>query len=124
VSLLHGSLAYRDRRWEGAAAAALVEVVEHIDRDRLPAVERVVFGRARPATVVVTTPNRDYNVLFRTLPAGALRHPDHRFEWDRAEFRAWVASIEASHGYRAALSGIGPSHPEHGAPTQMAVFRR
>ncbi|MGA7805583.1 3' terminal RNA ribose 2'-O-methyltransferase Hen1 [Bradyrhizobium sp.] len=124
VSLLHGSLTYRDDRWAGAEAAALVEVIEHLDRDRLPLVERVVFGEAHPVTVVVTTPNAEYNVLFPKLAAGAYRHPDHRFEWTRAEFQAWADRIGSTYGYRAALHGIGRQDVARGAPTQMAVFTR
>jgi len=124
VTLLHGSVTYRDRRWHGHDAAALVEVVEHLDIDRLPALERVVFGEGQPATVVVTTPNADYNALFPGLAAGAFRHPDHRFEWTREEFRAWVKRVEDAWGYTAVLSDIGAVHPELGAPTQMAVFSR
>jgi 3' terminal RNA ribose 2'-O-methyltransferase Hen1 len=124
VTLLHGSLTYRDARWAGADAAALVEVIEHLDPERLPLVERVVFGAARPAAVVVTTPNADYNALFPNLGPGALRHPDHRFEWTRAEFRAWADGIESRYGYKAAISGIGRKDETLGSPTQMAVFTR
>ena len=124
VKLLHGALTYRDDRWKDVDAAALVEVVEHLDADRLPALIEVVFAAARPKVVIVTTPNADHNVLFPGLPAGTFRHPDHRFEWSRAEFQAWVAAIEVRHGYRAAISGIGEAHAVHGAPTQMAVFTR
>jgi 3' terminal RNA ribose 2'-O-methyltransferase Hen1 len=124
VSLLHGSLTYRDDRWADADAAALIEVIEHLDPDRLPLVERVVFGEARPATVVVTTPNAEYNMLFPNLAAGAFRHPDHRFEWTRAEFQAWADRIGSTYGYRSASSGIGREDQTLGAPTQMAVFTR
>jgi 3' terminal RNA ribose 2'-O-methyltransferase Hen1 len=124
VALLHGALTYRDDRWREAEAVALVEVIEHLDPDRVPMAVEVVFGDAAPKTVVVTTPNADYNALFPTLPAGAFRHPDHRFEWTRAEFAAWAADIEARFGYRAEISGIGPEDAERGAVTQMAIFRR
>ncbi|MGY4309220.1 3' terminal RNA ribose 2'-O-methyltransferase Hen1 [Bradyrhizobium sp. USDA 4369] len=124
VTLLHGSLTYRDARWAEADAAALVEVIEHLDPDRLPVVERVVFGAARPRAVVVTTPNADYNALFPSLPAGGFRHRDHRFEWTRAEFAGWAGRICASFNYQVAFSGIGRHDDTHGAPTQMAVFTR
>ena len=124
VSLLHGSLTYRDERWAAANAAALVEVIEHLDPDRLPLVERVVFGEARPGAVVVTTPNAEYNVLFPNLAAGRFRHRDHRFEWTRAEFRSWAERIGAVYGYRAEFSGIGTNDKALGSPTQMAVFTR
>lgn len=123
VELLHGSLTYRDRRLEGFDAAALVEVIEHLDLARLPALERSVFGFARPATVVLTTPNAEYNATFPDLPPGRFRHRDHRFEWTRAEFERWATATAASFGYDVAFSPVGPVHPEYGAPTQMAVFR-
>lgn len=124
VMLLHGSLTYRDDRWAHADAAALVEVIEHLDPDRLPLVVRVVFGETRPATVVMTTPNVEYNSLFPKLAAGAFRHPDHRFEWTRAQFEAWAEKVGMTYGYRASFTGIGRAHDALGAPTQMAVFTR
>ncbi len=124
VSLLHGSLTYRDARWAGVDAATLVEVIEHLDPDRLPFLERIVFGAARPATVIVTTPNADYNALFAGLAAGTLRHPDHRFEWTRTQFAAWAQRIGSTYGYQPAFSGIGPHDDTLGAPTQMAVLTR
>ncbi|RWL91691.1 MAG: 3' terminal RNA ribose 2'-O-methyltransferase Hen1 [Mesorhizobium sp.] len=124
VTLLHGSLTYRDNRWAEADVAVLVEVIEHLDQDRLPLVERIVFGEAAPKTVIVTTPNADHNALFSGLAAGAFRHPDHRFEWSRAEFEAWTAKISETYSYAAAISGIGDVDASFGAPTQMAVFTR
>lgn len=124
VTLLHGSVTYRDRRWEDIDAVALVEVIEHLDADRLPALRKVVFGAARPKTVVVTTPNAEYNALFPNLAAGAFRHPDHRFEWTRAQFRAWCESVASDHGYAVAYDDIGKVDEALGAPTQMAVFTR
>jgi 3' terminal RNA ribose 2'-O-methyltransferase Hen1 len=124
VTLLHGALTYRDDRYAGVHAAALVEVIEHLDPDRLPALVEAVFGQARPGAVIITTPNAEYNALFPNLAEGAMRHPDHRFEWDRAEFRAWVSAIESRHGYRAVYSDVGEADPAHGAPTQMAVLTR
>lgn len=121
VRLLHGALTYRDLRWQGVDAAVLVEVIEHLDADRLPALAEAVFGNG-PKTVIVTTPNAEHNVLFPNLTAGAFRHPDHRFEWTRAQFRAWASSIEAHYGYSADFSEIGAPDETHGAPTQMAVF--
>jgi 3' terminal RNA ribose 2'-O-methyltransferase Hen1 len=124
VQLLHGSLVYRDARLAGFDAAAVVEVVEHLDPSRLASFERVVFEHARPTTVVVTTPNREYNVRFASLPAGRLRHRDHRFEWSRAEFRGWADRVAPGNGYAARFLPIGRVDAEVGAPTQMAVFSR
>jgi 3' terminal RNA ribose 2'-O-methyltransferase Hen1 len=124
IALLHGALTYRDERLTGYDAAAVVEVIEHLDPPRLAAFARVVFECARPGTVVVTTPNADYNVRFPTLPAGKFRHRDHRFEWTRAEFRTWADAIAARTGYTVRFLPIGPDDPDVGSPTQMAVFTR
>jgi 3' terminal RNA ribose 2'-O-methyltransferase Hen1 len=124
VKLIHGSLMYRDKRLEGFDAASIVEVVEHLDPPRLKAFERVLFEFAKPRTVVLTTPNREYNVTWETLPAGQFRHADHRFEWTRQEFQDWATGIAARFGYSVRFLPVGPEHPEHGSPTQMGVFTR
>ncbi|MET7684007.1 3' terminal RNA ribose 2'-O-methyltransferase Hen1 [Streptomyces sp. NPDC005423] len=122
VQLFQGSLAYTDNRLKGYDAAVLSEVIEHLDLPRLPALEYAVFGAARPRTVVVTTPNVEYNVRWETLPAGHVRHRDHRFEWARAEFRAWAGTVAQRHGYEVEFGPVGPDDPEVGPPTQLAVF--
>ncbi|MFE1425483.1 3' terminal RNA ribose 2'-O-methyltransferase Hen1 [Streptomyces fungicidicus] len=122
VKLLQGSLAYTDKRLRGYDAAVLSEVIEHLDLPRLPALEYAVFGAARPRTVLVTTPNVEYNVRWESLPAGHVRHGDHRFEWTRDEFRAWARMVAERHGYDVEFVPVGPDDPEVGPPTQMAVF--
>ncbi|GAB2868168.1 3' terminal RNA ribose 2'-O-methyltransferase Hen1 [Streptomyces deserti] len=122
VKLFQGSLAYTDSRLKGYDAAVLSEVVEHVDLPRLPALEYAVFGAARPRTVLVTTPNVEYNVRWESLPAGHVRHGDHRFEWTREEFRTWARDVAERHGYGVEFAPVGPDDPEVGPPTQMAVF--
>ena len=122
IDLIQGSLLYRDERLAGFDAAALVEVIEHLDENRLAALEAVVFGQARPAHVFVTTPNADYNQLFEKLNAGEFRHDDHRFEWSRAEFAVWATAVAERHGYQVRLVGMGEEVEGVGAPSQMAVF--
>ncbi|WP_405960108.1 3' terminal RNA ribose 2'-O-methyltransferase Hen1 [Streptomyces sp. NBC_00024] len=124
VQLFQSSLAYTDNRLKGYDAAVLSEVIEHLDLPRLPALEYAVFGSARPRTVLVTTPNVEYNVRWETLPAGHVRHGDHRFEWTREEFRTWAATVAERHGYDVAFVPVGPDDPEVGPPTQMAVFKQ
>ena len=124
VTLLHGAMTYRDARLAGYDAAAVVEVVEHLDPGRLPAFESVLFGFARPGTAVVTTPNREYNASFTDLPAGGLRHPDHRFEWTRGEFATWSERVAAAHGYRVRFEAVGHVEARLGPPTQMGIFER
>lgn len=122
LQLFQSALTYEDARFAGFDAAVVMEVIEHVDPSRHAAVERVVFGTARPGTVVVTTPNREYNALYDGLTG--LRHADHRFEWDRAQFREWAEGVGAAYGYSVAYQGIGDADPGLGTPTQMAVFTR
>jgi 3' terminal RNA ribose 2'-O-methyltransferase Hen1 len=124
IRLIHGSLTYRDPRLAGFDAATVVEVIEHLDPPRLAAFERVLFEAARPRTVVLTTPNVEYNSKFATLPAGEFRHKDHRFEWTRAEFQTWARRVGERFGYAARFLPVGPEDPATGSPTQMAVFDR
>jgi hypothetical protein len=102
----------------------VVEVIEHLDPPRLAALERVVFEFAQPQTIIISTPNAEYNAKFENLPAGKLRHRDHRFEWTRAEFQAWAEGVAARFGYRARFVAVGPVDESLGAPTQMAVFAK
>lgn len=124
VRLLQSSVTYSDDRIAGLDAFVLMEVVEHVDPERLPALETSVFAAARPAAVVVTTPNAEHNVRFERLAAGRFRHPDHRFEWTRDEFRAWATAVGDRHGYTTEFRPIGDDDPEVGPPTQLALFRR
>jgi 3' terminal RNA ribose 2'-O-methyltransferase Hen1 len=122
LTLFQGALTYVDPRFEGYDAAVLMEVIEHVDPPRLEALERVVFGSAQPGAVIVTTPNSEYNVTYEALIG--MRHPDHRFEWTRAEFAAWCDRVCASYGYQVELRGVGDVDVALGTPTQMGVFRR
>jgi 3' terminal RNA ribose 2'-O-methyltransferase Hen1 len=122
LTLLLSSLQYEDPRLADLDLAILMEVVEHIDADRLPAVVGNVFGAMRPRHVVVTTPNSEHNVRYPALAAGGFRHPDHRFEWTRSEFAAWARLVGESYGYDVDLRSVGVDDPEVGPPTQLAVF--
>ena len=124
IELFQGALTYRDKRLSGYDAACAIEVIEHLDPSRLPAFERVIFEFARPGTVIATTPNAEYNVRFESLPAGRVRHSDHRFEWTRDEFQAWARAAAQRSGYSVRFLPVGPDDPAVGPPTQMGVFRR
>ncbi len=123
IKLMHGSLTYRDSRLNGFDVAVAAEVVEHIDPDRLGAFERSIFEFSRPGAVIVTTPNAEYNASFKGMKPGQMRHPDHRFEWTRAEFQAWCTQVCGKYGYGVEHQGVGDAHPDLGPPTQMAVFK-
>ncbi|GIG59316.1 3' terminal RNA ribose 2'-O-methyltransferase Hen1 [Longispora fulva] len=122
ITLIQSALTYHDDRLKGFDAAVLMEVVEHVDEVRLPALERAVFGHAAPRTVIVTTPNVEYNVRYESLDGH--RHDDHRFEWTRAEFAAWTARVCAAYGYTAELRPVGEDDPQVGSPTQLAIFHQ
>lgn len=123
VTLRQSSVTYRDDELTGFDAIVLAEVIEHIDPQRLDSMETNIFHHAHPRTVIVTTPNRDYNVHYGLKP-GDLRHPDHRFEWSRTEFEDWARGVGIHHGYAVELRGIGESKTETGSPTQLALFFR
>jgi 3' terminal RNA ribose 2'-O-methyltransferase Hen1 len=122
LRLIQGSLTYRDDRIAGYDAATVIEVIEHLDLNRLAALERVLFGFACPRLVIITTPNVEYNVNFPALPHGKLRHRDHRFEWTRAEFESWGRRVGDRYKYAVSFQPIGDLDPLVGAPTQMAIF--
>jgi 3' terminal RNA ribose 2'-O-methyltransferase Hen1 len=124
IQLLHGSLMYRDARLAGFDAASVVEVIEHLDPPRLAAFERVLFEFARPATVIITTPNAEYNPRWESLPAGRFRHRDHRFEWTREQFQGWATVLGERFGYAARFAPVGPVDPDVGPPTQMGIFTK
>lgn len=124
IRLLQSSITYQDDRIAGMDAAVLMEVIEHIDLERLPAAEHAVWGSARPGAVIVTTPNADYNSLFPSLPAGHVRHADHRFEFTRAEFESWASRVAASYGYSVEFRPVGDEDAALGSPTQLALFIR
>ncbi|MEM1120816.1 MAG: 3' terminal RNA ribose 2'-O-methyltransferase Hen1 [Bacteroidota bacterium] len=122
IQLLHGALTYKDNRITNFDAAALVEVIEHLDANRLDAFEKVIFGHAKPKMVIITTPNVEYNVLFEGLPVGKFRHNDHRFEWTRKEFTDWGNRVAETFNYQVTFEPLGPIDEKLGAPSQMAIF--
>jgi len=122
LNLFQGALTYKDKRLEGYDAATLVEVIEHLDENRLQSLERVVFEFARPKMVILTTPNAEYNSVFETMEAGAMRHTDHRFEWTRNEFEEWAKNVALNNNYKVEFRALGPEQEKFGAPSQMGIF--
>ncbi|MBT34176.1 MAG: 3' terminal RNA ribose 2'-O-methyltransferase Hen1 [Thalassobius sp.] len=123
LNLFQGSLTYRDQRLAGFDAAAVVEVIEHMDLNRLKAFERVLFEFAKPNVVVLTTPNKEYNAMFEGMSDDAMRHDDHRFEWTREEFKNWVEKIAENYAYSFEIFPVGDEEVNVGAPSQMVVFK-
>jgi 3' terminal RNA ribose 2'-O-methyltransferase Hen1 len=123
IALLEASFAQPDERLRGFDAALLVETIEHIPPQRLSLVEHAVFAWSRPQTVVITTPNQEYNVL-HGMPPGAMRHPGHCFEWNRRKFRKWATGLAVRNGYSVVFDAIGAADPLLGSSTQLALFGR
>jgi len=124
LKIFQSALTYRDDRLAGLDAAVLMEVIEHVDPARLPALEQSVFGFAAPGAVVVTTPNAEYNTHFENLAPGTFRHRDHRFEWTRAEFSSWARRVASDYGYQVGVRPVGAVDAQTGPPTQLALFTR
>lgn len=122
VELFLGALTYEDERYAGFDAAVLMEVIEHVDPSRLGALEYVVFGAAAPRSVIVTSPNSEYNALYEGLSGH--RHPDHRFELTRQDFADWSERVARDYGYLVERRGVGDTDDQRGTPTQLAIFTR
>ncbi|MEA1052633.1 methyltransferase domain-containing protein [Lamprobacter modestohalophilus] len=123
IELRHGSLCTPDAGLLGFDCALLIETIEHIDPRDLAQVEQAIFARMRPQTVIITTPNAEYNPLLE-VPPNRFRHPDHRFEWDRARFQRWTRGVAQRQGYGLRQRDIGGVHPVYGGASQMALFKR
>jgi len=122
ITLFQGALTYRDKRLEGYEIATVVEVIEHMDLNRLQAFERVLFEFAKPKYIILTTPNAEYNALFENMEESQMRHNDHRFEWTRGEFEKWANIVAEKYNYKAKFLPIGEVDKKYGAPSQMVIF--
>lgn len=108
---------------QGADLVALVEVLEHIDVRDHGRLEQVLFAGFGARWTIVTTPNAEYNPVLG-VPGHRLRHPGHRFEWTRAQFRRWAQEAAHRHAVSVAFADIVRPLPERGGSSQMAVFTR
>jgi hypothetical protein len=77
-------------------AAAVVEVIEHFDEPRLRSFERVLFGHARPKTVIVTLRTASTTRNSKGCPRGRSGTVTLRFEWSGAEFGR-LTVVDATH---------------------------
>lgn len=94
------------------------EVIEHMPQDEahglLSALAKLPFR-----TLVLTTPNRDFNVHYDVQ----FRHDDHHWEPTSAEFEALVRQVFDTSGFKVLVQGIGDS--VEGVHTSlMAVIQR
>lgn len=123
IELRNGSMTQAHPALSGFDCAMLIETIEHIDPSQLTQLECAVFGKMQPRSVVITTPNAEFNTLLG-VPAHRFRHPGHRFEWRRAQFRKWGDRVGTSFGYDVMYSDIAGCHPDLGGASQMAVFEQ
>ena len=114
-----GSLYYEEDNFRKADVFILCEVIEHINEDRLPQLMHLITDTYAPKSIIITTPNAEYN---RVYELQQMRHDDHRFEWTRAQFKAWCSKVSPQ--YELHFEGIGVEHPAYGTPTQMCVMTR
>ncbi|NXG34032.1 HENMT methyltransferase, partial [Dromaius novaehollandiae] len=125
VTLHHGSVAHKDPCMLGFDLITCIELIEHLEESELEKFPEVVFGFMAPTMVVISTPNSEFNPL---LPGVTFfRHPDHKFEWNRAEFQSWALSIARCYDYSVEFTGVGPpptGMEDVGFCTQIGVFVR
>lgn len=124
INLFQGSLLYADHRTKDYDAGVLVEVIEHLEENRLADMEKSVFQFARPEYVIITTVNAEYNIKYETLSAGTFRHNDHRFEWTRNQFETWGNKVAELYKYTVSYQPVGELDEAVGASSQLAVFKR
>ena len=124
VKLIQGSITERDQQIANFDAATVIEVIEHLSQSSLLSFEEAIFTFAKIRTVIVTTPNYEYNRMFDKLLGGKYRNKDHKFEFTTKQFRDWALNRAKLSGYRVNFTSIGPPNTNGTAPTQMAVFER
>lgn len=121
LSLFRGSCTQFSDDFAGFDAVVLVEVIEHIPPGNLSSVEKVVFAGCRPPTVIITTPNSEYNPL-HGMAEGTMRHRDHQFEWPRDKFENWADGVAQRQHYQVRFFPVGEVDPQRGGSSQMALF--
>ena len=123
IGLYCGSLTQWDSRLEGVEFVSLIEVIEHLEEDILAQLPAAIFGTLKPKYVFVTTPNSEFNILFKNF--SGFRHPDHKFEWNREQFMTWCEAVCHNFPYQVEYSGVGEppiGFEEVGYCSQAAFF--
>lgn len=128
IELFAGSITDKDQRLYKVDAVCAIELIEHLHPDELLAFPKTVFGFMQPRVAIITTPNKEYNVIFKDFDDDTFRHPDHKFEWTREEFKRWANGVISEYPeYEVEFDGVGypdlRPNPE-GPCSQIAVFRR
>jgi len=123
IDLFHGSIVYKDERLRIYQAATVIEVIEHLDEEKLHIFEKVLFEYTNPEFIIITTPNIEFNETYKKINKQDLRHHDHRFEWTREEFQSWSEKLAKKYNYNIEFKNVGESIKDIGSPTQMGIFK-
>ncbi|XP_076258447.1 hen1 methyltransferase isoform X2 [Rhynchophorus ferrugineus] len=126
VTVFKGSVSDPDYRLHKTDVVTAIELIEHLYPDTLDAFCYNIFSYIQAKLIIITTPNADFNVVFKKV--NMFRHPDHKFEWTRNQFKDWCQNItERFQDYRVEINGIGEYFEEtkmFGCCSQMALFIR
>jgi len=126
LSVVKADITKNDPLFQNLDAITCIELIEHLPAEQLKCFPATVFGFFKPRIVIISTPNREFNVLFPTLKDGRFRHWDHKFEWTRDQFQPWCHDICKSYGYTVEFSGVGQTSDQTthhvGFCTQIAIF--
>ncbi|XP_053549800.1 small RNA 2'-O-methyltransferase [Bombina bombina] len=125
VTLYKGSVTQKDPALLGFDLITCIELIEHLQEDDLEKLQDVIFGFLAPRSVVISTPNAEFNPLLPNLTS--FRHPDHKFEWTREQFQSWATAVSQRYNYSVEFSGVGrpPAGSEDvGFCSQIGVFTR
>ncbi|CAG9783216.1 unnamed protein product [Diatraea saccharalis] len=126
ISLFQGNAADPDYRLIGSDAVIAIEMIEHMYPHDLERLVHTIFGFIKPWIAVITTPNGDFNPLFKSLEKNGFRRLDHFFEWSREQFHDWCSNIVVRYpNYTVSCRGVGPGPPDtlrYGCCSQLALF--
>uniref|UniRef100_H2YXS7 Small RNA 2'-O-methyltransferase n=1 Tax=Ciona savignyi TaxID=51511 RepID=H2YXS7_CIOSA len=125
IRLYQGSVSEFDERLRNYDAVVSIELIEHLLPKTLEDFPQAVFGYINPKTVIISTPNADFNVLFGLN--GCFRHWDHKFEWTRKQFQSWCENICKDYQYSVEYDGVGvdPDKTQNfGYCSQFAIFTK
>ncbi|XP_067273791.1 small RNA 2'-O-methyltransferase [Pseudorasbora parva] len=125
IELYQGSVMEREPCTRGFDLVTCVELIEHLELEKVESFSEVVFGYMAPGAVIVSTPNAEFNPLLPGLKG--FRDYDHKFEWTRDEFQTWAHGVCKEYGYSVQFTGVGEAlghWRDVGFCTQIGVFKR
>lgn len=70
-----------------------MEVIEHMSQEEAAELISKCIRHPRFNSIVLTTPNKEFNSLYFDDDDDTFRHVDHKFEFTEEEFREWVLKL-------------------------------